>query len=53
MTDNVVHMRDFKRKEEQEAEVRRFADRLVDQIRACELPLVWPSFHHAPDKDPA
>jgi hypothetical protein len=61
MTDNVRYIRDYKRREEREAEIRRFADRLVelgDRIRAsqdtapCEMPPVQPSYT-APDQDPA
>jgi ribosomal protein S17 len=39
MTDNVRYIRDYKRREEREAEIKRFANRLVelgDQIRAMQ-----------------
>jgi predicted secreted Zn-dependent protease len=61
MTDNVRYIRDYKRREEREAEIKRFANRLVelgDQIRAlqdtapCEMPPVQPSYT-APEQDPA
>jgi hypothetical protein len=61
MTDNVRYIRDYKRREEREAEIKRFANRLVDlgdQIRAlqdtapCEMPPVQPNYI-APDRDPA
>jgi hypothetical protein len=61
MTDNVRYIRDYKRREEREAEIKRFANRLVelgDQIRAMqdtapsEMPPVQPSYT-APEKDPA
>jgi predicted secreted Zn-dependent protease len=56
-----VNIRDFKRREEREAEIKRFANRLVelgDQIRSmqdtapCEMPPVQPSYT-APEQDPA
>jgi hypothetical protein len=59
MTDNVRYIRDYKRREEREAEIKRFANRLVelgDQIRAmqdtapCEMPPVQPSYT-APEND--
>jgi hypothetical protein len=61
MSDNVRYIRDYKRREEREAEIKRFANRLVelgDQIRAmqdtapCEMPPVQPSYT-APEQDPA
>jgi hypothetical protein len=61
MTDNVRYIRDYKRREEREAEIKRFANRLVElggQIREmqdtapCEMPPVQPSYT-APDQDPA
>jgi hypothetical protein len=61
MTDNVRYIRDYKRREEREAEIKRFANRLVelgDQIRAMqdtapsEMPPVQPSYT-APEQDPA
>jgi predicted secreted Zn-dependent protease len=61
MSDNVRYIRDYKRREEREAEIKRFANRLVelgDQIRSmqdtapCEMPPVQPSYT-APESDPA
>jgi hypothetical protein len=61
MTDNVRYIRDYKRREEREAEIKRFANRLVelgDQIREmqdtapCEMPPVQPSYT-AQEQDPA
>jgi predicted secreted Zn-dependent protease len=61
MSADVVNIRDFKRREEREAEIKRFANRLVelgDQIRSlqdtapCEMPPVQPSYT-APEQDPA
>jgi chromosomal replication initiation ATPase DnaA len=61
MSADVVNIRDFKRREEREAEIKRFANRLVelgDQIRAmqdtapCEMPPVQPDYK-APTSDPA
>jgi hypothetical protein len=53
MSADVVNIRDFKRREEREAEIKRFANRLVelgDQIRSMqdtapsEMPPVQPSY---------
>jgi hypothetical protein len=61
MTAEIIKIRDYKRPEERVAEIRRFADRLVelgDRIRAsqdtapCEMPPVQPSYT-APESDPA
>lgn len=58
LMDNVVNIRDFKRREERIAEVKRFAARLCelgDQVRdtaPCEMPPVQPMYV-APEKDPA
>jgi hypothetical protein len=52
MTDNVVQMRDFKRREEREAADVRLAKQVQDTA-PCELPNVWPDFYHAPESDPA
>jgi hypothetical protein len=51
--DNVVNIRDFKRKEEREAADVRLAKQVMGLDTApCELPPVWPSYQ-APEKDPA
>jgi hypothetical protein len=56
--DNVVNIRDFKRKEEQIAEVKRFADRLCElgdasrDTAPSEMPPVQPMYV-APTEDPA
>ena len=50
----IVHIRDFKRREEREAADVRLAKQIMGIDTApCELPQVWPDFCHAPDSDPA
>jgi hypothetical protein len=51
--DNVVNIRDFKRKEEREAADVRLAKQVMGLDTApSEMPPVWPSYQ-APDSDPA
>ena len=51
MANNVVQLRDFKRREEREAADVRLAKQGQDTA-PCEMPPVWPSYH-APESDPA
>jgi hypothetical protein len=52
----VIQLRDYRRKEEQEAALVRLAKEvmgLIPDAAPCELPGAWPDFYHAPDRDPA
>jgi hypothetical protein len=49
---NVVQLRDFKRREENESADVRLAKQMQDTA-PCELPNVWPDFQHSNGKDPA
>jgi hypothetical protein len=54
---DLVHIRDYKRREEQAAADARIADKIraigrADDTAPCEMPPVWPSYE-APESDPA
>lgn len=48
----LVQLRDFKRREEREAELARFAKQILEDTAPSDMPPVWPSFQ-APESDPA
>jgi hypothetical protein len=50
----VVQIRDYRRKEEQDDAMIRLAKEIMGLDTApCELSATWPDFQHTPDKEPA
>jgi hypothetical protein len=54
MTAEVINIWDYKRKEERQADLVRFASEVMSQIDTapCEMPPAYPSYQ-APEQDPA